>query len=236
VREFDDLNQFVEGMTRKAIRDYENVKEFAENASHEIKTPLAIVQGKLELLEGTDLNQTQHEYVEASHRSIKKLSKLSTSLGLLTKIENQEFEHKEPVNFSAVIEESLQAFRELVVLNGLEVKSDITPKVMIQMHPVLAHVLWTNLFQNAIKHNTHNGMIDIRLTEEKLVVKNTGPAPSTEPQELFKRFKKSEPNTDSIGLGLSIVKRIATRSGFVVSYRYTDEALHKITLWFKESL
>ena len=232
VQEFDDMNQFVEEMTRKAIRDYVNVKEFAENASHEIKTPLAIAQGKLELLEETDLDQTQHQYVEASRRSIRKLSKLSASLGLLTKIDNQEFDAEEEVDFSALIEQSLEAFRELINLNGLRIESDIEPDVRQQMHPVLADVLWTNLFQNAIKHNREEGQIFITLTAQHLIIKNTGAPPSTDPEELFQRFKKSDQNSSSIGLGLSIVRRIAKRNGFAINYRYTDEDLHEVILRF----
>ncbi len=232
VEEFNDLNRFVEGMTRKAIRDYENLKQFAENASHELKTPLSIVQGKLELLAETDLDEDQHKYVEASSRSIRKLSKLSSSLGLLTKIDNQEFEQKEEVNFSELIEQSLDSFRELIKLNGLSIEADINPNVTLHLHPVLADVLWTNLFQNAIKHNVDDGHISINLTNERLVIINTGKPLSTEPEELFKRFKKSDQSAESIGLGLSIVKRIAQRNNFDLKYTF-EEPEHKIEVDFR---
>lgn len=220
VQEFDDLNHFVEGMTTKAISDYRNLKEFAENASHELQTPLAIVKGKLELLTETDLSPEQYQYVEASHRSIKKLSRLSESLALLTKIENHEFTETEEVNLTKLIKTSTESFEEFIELNGLQVELDLEEEVTVQIHPVLADILWTNLFQNAIKHNVEGGSIKIALSNDTLSISNTGEALNLPTDELFKRFKKADSSSDSIGLGLSIVKRIIDQNDFRVAYNY----------------
>ncbi len=222
VKEFDDLNKFVEEMTHKAVADYINLKEFAENASHELQTPLSIVKGKLELLTETDLSPEQYQFVEASQRSIKKLSRLSESLALLTKIENHEFVETEKVNFTKIIKESTQSFEEFIALNGLDVETDLEENVFVEMHPVLADILWTNLFQNAIKHNVEGGSISITLTNDALTISNTGEAPSIPTDELFGRFKKADTNTSSIGLGLSIIKRIVDQNNYSISYNYED--------------
>lgn len=222
VKEFDDLNLFVEEMTRKAVSDYINLKEFAENASHELQTPLSIVKGKLELLTETDLSQEQYQYVESSQRSIKKLSRLSESLALLTKIENHEFTETEEVNLTKLIKESTESFEEFIQLNGLDVETDLEQNVSVQMHPLLADILWTNLFQNAIKHNIDGGEIKIVLTKEKLKISNTGNALESDPEKLFGRFKKADTTTNSIGLGLSIVKRIIDQNGYSISYEFED--------------
>ena len=231
VKEFDDLNKFVEQMTRKAVSDYINLKEFAENASHELQTPLSIVKGKLELLTETDLSPEQYKYVEDSQRSIKKLSRLSESLALLTKIENHEFVKTEKVNLTKLIKESTNSFEEFIKLNGLDVDADLKENVSIIMHPVLADILWTNLFQNAIKHNTEGGRIQIELTSQKLIIANTGNEPNVETDELFGRFKKAETdnNTGSIGLGLSIIKRIVDQNNYSISYVF-DDGWHTITI------
>lgn len=222
VREFDDLNRFVEEMTTKVISDYRNLKEFAENASHELQTPLAIAKGKLELLAETNLTEEQYKYVESLERSVKKLSKLSESLALLTKIENHEFDSDQPVNMSLLIRESLESFEEFIGLNRLTVETDIEDDVKVEMHPVLADILWTNLFQNAIRHNIDEGEIAIRLTDEKLVISNTGKDPGIDPMQLFERFRKADQTSESIGLGLSIIKRIVDQSGGSIHYSYTD--------------
>lgn len=230
VEEFDDLNRFVELMTEKAIADYRNLKEFAENASHELQTPLAIVKGKLELLTETDLAPEQYEYVEASHRSVKKLSRLSESLALLTKIENHEFTNTEEINFTELVEESVKSFEEFIELNGLTVEKDLK-EVKVDMHPVLADILWTNLFQNAIKHNVKGGSIRISLGNNRLKISNTGKPIDMPAEELFGRFKKADTSSKSIGLGLSIVKRIADQNEFGLSYSY-DEPWHIIEIRF----
>jgi signal transduction histidine kinase len=232
VDEFNELNRFVEEMTRKAVSDYKNLKEFAENASHELQTPLAIVKGKLELLTETDLSEEQYKYVEASQRSVKKLSRLSESLALLTKIENHEFTKTEDVNFAKLIKESTQSFEEFIKLNGLNVEQEIEKDVIVKMHPVLADLLWTNLFQNAIKHNVDGGTIKISLSDNSLKISNTGEPLDLPTEELFERFKKNDTGSDSIGLGLSIVKRIADQNDFYIEYAYR-EPWHIIEVHFK---
>lgn len=235
VAEFDDLNRFVEGMTRKAIMDYKNLKEFAENASHELQTPLAIAHGKLELLAETELNPEQYQYVESTLGTIRKLSRLSESLALLTKIENHEFTDATDVNMTGLINDSIEAFDEFVRLNGLRVDTDLEEDVTINMHPVLADIMWSNLFQNAVKHNVKKGCIKIKLTDASLCVMNTGKAPEVRPESLFKRFKKADQNSNSIGLGLSIIKRIADQNGFRAAYSYKDE-WHHISIVFNYDL
>lgn len=232
VEEFNDLNRFVHEMTTKAVSDYQNLKEFAENASHELQTPLSIAEGKLDLLLESDLNEEQYQYVESAHRSINKLSRLSQSLSLLTKIENHEFNSEEKVNLASVIQESLVAFDELIELNQLTIKSKIEQEdLMLSIHPVLADLMWTNLLQNAIKHNKAGGFIDIELARNSLQITNSGPPLTTDPEELFLRFKKDDANSDSIGLGLSIIKRIVDLAQFDINYDYHDE-VHVITVHF----
>ncbi|SMO58514.1 sensor histidine kinase [Gracilimonas mengyeensis] len=232
VKEFADLNQFVEEMTQKAVRDYKNLKEFAENASHEIQTPLAIAKGNLELLAETDLSEEQYRHVIKLEKTVKKLSRLSESLALLTKIENHEFDNDQEVNLSELVKEGIDAFREFIELNQLEVETDIQDGVIINMHPVLADIFWTNLFQNAIRHNIDQGKIKVELTEEKLRISNTGEELDSPPDELFQRFRKGNPNSESIGLGLAIIKRIADQNDLSVSYEHKN-AWHHIEITLK---
>lgn len=230
VKEFDDLNIFVEEMTRKAVSDYKNLKEFAENASHELQTPLAIAKGKLELLTETPLSAEQYQYVESLEKTIKKLSRLSESLALLTKIENHEFKNsKTAINLSEVVRESLEAFSEFIALNNLNVETEIEDDVQLNMHPVLADILWTNLFQNAIRHNIENGCIRIELNKEKLVISNTGKDPEIAPDQLFERFRKADQSSETIGLGLSIIKRIVDQNHLTIMYTYAEK-WHRIEI------
>jgi signal transduction histidine kinase len=229
VKEFSDLNRFVEEMTRKAVKDYKNLKEFSENASHELLTPLAIAKGKLELLNETQLSEEQYRHVESLEKTIKKLSRLSESLALLTKIENHEFGNNQTVNMSTLIKEGLDTFKELIEIKNLEIETDIEDNIQVRMHPVLAELLWTNLLQNAIKHNMQGGNIKVELTRDHLLVSNTGKPLTVPPEQLFERFRKEDQNSSSIGLGLSIVERIVKQNQLEISYT-NDENRHEIKI------
>lgn len=218
IQEFKQLNYFVEEMTKKAVSDYINLKEFTENASHELQTPIAIAKGTLELLAETNLDHQQYEYVDKIEATLNRVSKLNDSLALLTKIENHEFVNNDKVNFSELIKESINEFEEFVLLNKLELKTDIQENVLINMHPALVEILWANLFRNAILHNFENGEVHIKLSSECLQISNTGMEITTNPDSLFERFKKGNQNSKSIGLGLSIVKRITDQCGLKISY------------------
>jgi len=226
--EFAKLNDFLKQMTSKSKKDYFNLKRFNENASHEMQTPLAIARGKIELLmESENLSEEEKKLVNAAHNSILKLSRLGKSLSLISKIENQEFANFEKINFTEVIKKVLKNFEELIELKSIQLKTDLESNVRGKMDPVLADILLTNLLQNSIKHNHQGGMIAITLSQKILEIVNTGNPPEVPPSELFERFKKSQNNHDSLGLGLSIVREICDLSGLDIAYNYIDK-YHRI--------
>lgn len=230
--EFRQLNRFVNEMTHKARRDYLSVKEFSENASHEIQTPLSIAQGKLELLqEMPGLTMEQSELIQAAQYSLLKLSKLSEALLLLTKIDNKEFAAQEEVDFSRIVQCCLCNFAEISGLKGLEFTSEVEEKVLLYMDATLADILVVNLVKNAIRHNIPEGWIHVKLTKNQLCVENTGHPPKVPTQQLFERFQKNHQTDGSLGLGLSIVKKICDINQFTVSYTYLD-AIHQICVKF----
>ena len=221
-REFKELNQFLEKMTNKALDDYRSLKEFSENASHELQTPLAIIRGKLELLMQTRIDEKQASLIEGIQNAVQKLSAVNQSLILLTKLENQEYPVKEKMNFSHFVNAEIESFHELVEMKSLRLTTKIEPEVYLSLNPVLADILFTNLFTNAIRHNLMNGSIDVTLSSSGLSVKNTGDPPKVATQELFKRFKKDKQSSESTGLGLAIVKQICDLNNFRAGYEYTS--------------
>lgn len=229
--EFKKLNNFLSDMMGKAQQDYLSLKEFTENASHEMQTPLAIIRGKLELLLDTPLSDEQARLIVSAQNALNKLSKMGHSLTLLTKIENQEFVAPEQVNLSELLSDTLFAFEELMVMKSIRLEKQLEEGVDIKLHPVLADILVGNLINNAIRHNIEGGYIGVYLTQKHLTIKNTGLALEGEASEMFGRFKKGSANSDSIGLGLAIARRICEQSGLRISYVYQDE-LHTITLYF----
>ncbi|MEZ4828657.1 MAG: HAMP domain-containing sensor histidine kinase [Bacteroidia bacterium] len=223
-REFSNLNNFITLMTTKARHDYLNLKEFTENAAHEMQTPLAIAKGKLELLlESGQLTEEQMHMVNSAYMAISKLSRMGSSLALLTKIENMEFANAREINFSEMLEEKLFDFRELVEMREIRLKTEIEPGVKIVIDPMLMDILITNLLQNAIRHNIENGIIDIHLNNKGLTIKNTGLPPSLPPEMMFERFKKNKQSGESNGLGLSIAKKICDVNNFDIHYDYHSD-------------
>lgn len=223
-QEFQRLNQFALDMTNKAMLDYQNLKEFSENASHEMQTPIAIAQGKLELLlESPDLSEEQLSLVHATQQSIIKISRLGQALTLLTKIDNDEFPAMGSIDFSKIVANNVTTFMELANMQGIDLQADLKQNVNLTIDPVLGDILVTNLLKNALQHNVENGWIRINLTVDYLEVINTGEAPKLPPEQLFQRFKKNNQSKGTLGLGLAIVKRICEVNDYAVTYHYADK-------------
>jgi signal transduction histidine kinase len=232
ISEFKELNTAVTTMTSKAIRDYNEIKSFTENASHEIQTPLAIISSKLELLsQSNNLQEEQMNAIQSISETTNRLSRLNQSLLLLTKIDNKQFKKSGQVNVSVIIEHVLNNYEELIQAKEIVLKKEIQQNIEVTMNETLAEILIINLLANAIKHNLENGTIEILLNQNRLIVSNTGKAPSVEPAAYFERFKKGSDSSDSLGLGLSIVLKICESYNFSINYHYA-EMLHKITISF----
>jgi signal transduction histidine kinase len=224
------LNDFLDVMIKKIITDFKSLKEFSENASHAIKTPLAIIQGKLDLmLNDEELTQSQVENLTSIQGTVRRLSKLSDALVLLTKIDNKEFTRQENVDISLKLNQIIDEFSELIDLKSIKLYKKIDNEVKVKSDPTLIEVMLSNLIINAIKYNWEKGEIYIALSQDELIIKNTGNDLVVDSEELFKRFKKSNQSESSMGLGLAIVKKICDFSGFSISYLQKDKQ-HTITL------
>ena len=232
IKEFDILNGFINQMTEKVSSDYKNLKEFTENASHELQTPLAITKGKLELLlQQENLTQEQIDLIESSYASISHMSKLNRSLTLLSKIENEEFSNKESINLSSELNKALDDFNDLIKLKNLGLECDIQEEVIIKNDKTLIKVLINNLLQNAIRHNNKDGRIIVTLSGNTLTIKNTGATLDIPGEQLFERFKKGVHSEKNSGLGLSIVHKICELSHYEISYDIDGE-WHKVIITF----
>jgi signal transduction histidine kinase len=232
INEFDELNKAVSTMSERVVKDYDALKSFTEDASHEIQTPLAIVNSKLELLiQAENYTETQLQDIQTIQAEINRLSKLNQSLLLLTKIENQQFVEIAAVDIVKLITLQLNNYEELFSSKQISIKINSKEEIILAMNETLAQILISNLITNAIKHNIKNGSIEITLLENELIVANTGSALTNHPKTLFERFKKDKVNAESLGLGLSIVKKICERYNFKVNYIY-ENGLHIIKVLF----
>jgi signal transduction histidine kinase len=234
-REFSILNRFITQMTEKIRQDYLALKEFSENASHELQTPVAIIKGKLELLsQSENLTREQMDYLASAQDAASHMGQLHQSLTMLMKIENREFSNLKELNLSEELDHLIRDFRELIELRNLRIDYAIDPNIAVKNDQLLIRILLSNLLQNAIRHNQENGEIGIYLRKSELIIKNTGENPGIPTTELFKRFKKAKQSARSSGLGLAIVSEICEISGYKLDYRYLD-GWHQVTINLNES-
>jgi signal transduction histidine kinase len=233
ITEFAQLNEVLKTLTEKIRSEYLNLKEFSENASHEIQTPLAIIRLRIEqMLQSSDINHELAEHLVSIGQSVNKISRINQALSLISKIENNQYPEVSVVNVNQKIEAILSQFHDFIVSRKLNVQFDAADEVEIQMNPDLSDFLISNLMGNAIKHNIDKGWIKISLNRKELIMSNTGQDPGVDTNQLFFRFKKAEHSTDSPGLGLAIVKKVTELYGMKISYQYSD-SIHTLHILFK---
>ena len=116
-------------------------------------------------------------------------------------------------------------------MKKIKVSATLDETVSVRMNPALAEILVSNLISNAIRHNLSAGTLEIVLNAAQLSVTNTGKPLTCPPEQLFQRFRKSDPSGDSVGLGLAIVHKIAALSKITIAYQ-TDGNLHTLLLNF----
>lgn len=232
IDEFQELNSSLIKLTDKIKSDFTNLKEFTENASHEMQTPLAIMQSKSEvLLQSENLSSEQASQIRVIYQSVQRLSKLNKTLLLLSKIENRQFKDLEPIKVNEVIENQLEIFEDFIENKNLTVHEKSTLEVEIKANPMLFDMVITNLISNAIKHNKEGGVIEILTTNLFISVSNSGEPSKLASSSLFERFKKDSNATNSFGLGLAIVKKICDNYNWKITHSYVEDQ-HNISIYF----
>lgn len=229
IEEFAYMNKLLEDTITGAENDYQVLKEFTENASHEIQTPLAIIRSKLDLvIQEEGLSEKQTQALASIYSGIKRLTKLNQSLLLLAKIENNQFASTEMVNLEEKIEEKIDQFQEFWSNNNITLSTKLA-SAKIQTNPELIDILLSNLIGNAGRHNYKNGSIFIELNNHELIIENTGSPHALDPEKLFQRFYKEAQHSQHNGLGLSIVKQICEQLNILIGYSFANN-LHRFTL------
>jgi signal transduction histidine kinase len=229
IDEFAFMNQTLEKATNQARQDYLVLKEFTENASHEMQTPLSIIRSKLDLLiQEENLSEEQSKNVQSTYQAIEKLSRLNQSLLLLAKIENNQYSETVLINLKEKVEEKLYAFQELWQNQNISVSTSLE-NLFINMNSELADILLNNLFSNATRHNFAYGFIRVRLSGKEINITNSSLQKKLDNDRLFSRFYKQAEGEGHNGLGLSIIKQICDASGCTIHYSFTDQE-HSFTL------
>ena len=230
IEEFNTLNEDIKNLISKSVRSYQSQKQFIENASHEIQTPIAIAINKLELLlEDNNLEEKQASKLISAIENLERLSRFNQSLLLLAKIENKQFPETQEINLNELTQDILNNFEDLIVHKNARLKVDSKEQLILSINPDLAQILLTNLIKNAIIHNPDSGLIRISIDSKSWRISNPGDE-SLDQKYLFTRFQKVKDSSRSSGLGLAIAKAIANLYNLDLFYEFQDAHIFKISI------
>jgi signal transduction histidine kinase len=230
--EFDELNKVLLNLINNVNAAYYIQKQFVENASHEMQTPLAIIRSKLELLiNQPDLTEKAAFLLGDITEANDRLSQMNRTLLLLAKIENSQFPNTEEINISQMLQLLLNNFQQHYD-HFPTLTATIEDAVIVTADRSLIEILLSNLVNNAILHNKSGGEINIVLQASFFLIENTGLPLEVNPEELFERFKKGSYQTKTTGLGLALVKQICLLYQYKISYEYQD-GWHKVKVIFR---
>ena len=230
IDEFNMLNSAVDKMLKTNIETFNSQKQFIENASHELQTPLAVTFNKLERLAETgELTSQQAELLSSAIDSLIRLKRLNQSLLLLSKIDNNQYADTQTVNVNLIAHRIVEDSEDLASYKQVEIVVEANDTCLWNLHPDLANILLSNLIMNAIKYNIPGGKVWVIIDKKTLTVKNNGVDRPLNEKRIFDRFYKEQESENSTGLGLAIVKAIANHFGIAVNYRYNSEHTFKLS-------
>jgi len=225
IQEFDELKRVLEVMTRRLANDYRELKEYTDHTTHELQTPLAVIKSKTDLLIQSDrLGSHEMKLLEAINTSVHQLSRLNSTLTLITRIENRQFTAKEEINLDRLLDRHLELLQEHIELKQIKVEKHYNDagRVLL-MDQGLADLLIANLLKNAIVHNSEGGTILLETGPGSLIISNNGPPLAFKKEELFTRFVRDTKRSGNFGLGLSLVKKVCETYQINIEYSFENQ-------------
>lgn len=232
IQEFNRLNQSIEKLIERNTSIYKNQREFIENAAHELQTPLAVFQAKIDtLIQSAEFTEQQNYLLSSLNDSVSRLNRLNKNLLLLSKMENDIYSEKQTINLNEAIEKNFDFFAEQAKAKDLLIKKEFQKTVIVKTNLFLVEILISNLFLNAIRHNVTNGLITVKLTNDSLIFSNTGLVRPLVSDSLYNRFSKSNPSEKGTGLGLAIVNKIAELNNWQITYLFSNN-IHSFSVTF----
>ncbi|MBR1983600.1 MAG: HAMP domain-containing histidine kinase [Clostridia bacterium] len=229
--EYSKYNQYdliMENINKMAMELQKNEvlkTDFISNVSHEIKTPLAVIQNYSMLIQDDNLDsETRKSYAKTLISASKRITDLITNILKLNKLENQQLQEKyEAFNLTEALSDCVVEFETIIEKKNLVLNCDFDD-VFIFSSKSLLEIVWNNLISNAIKFTPENGKIDIFLkrleNNVEIKVSDTGCGMSSETgMRIFEKFYQGDTShsTQGNGLGLALVKKVIDILGGEIS-------------------
>lgn len=230
VTEFTELKTSLKDLADRGQKEFKALKEFTENASHEMQTPLGIIQSKLDRISQLPINEELAEHIVQAKSGVSRLKRLNKSLLLLAKLDNNAFPQKETIAVDKNIQQQLEALEELFSSKHIIVKKTLQP-LNVLANPYLFEIMIVNLLSNSIRFTPAGETVAVSIADNSLIISNVGPELDFPKETLFQRFKKSSHQTDSTGLGLAIVQQICSTHEWKIDYQYLHHQ-HQFSIHF----
>jgi signal transduction histidine kinase len=233
IDEFRELNLTFRDLTERSRKEYLALREFTENASHEIQTPLSIIQSKLDRMSQMHVDKQMATFIVQAKAGVDRLSKMNRSLLLLAKLDNEVFTDRQHVSIHDLLGVQLTNMDELFINKKITVQKHLHATT-VYSDPYLVDILLTNLLSNTLRYTPANETVEISLENNVLAIINTGPEPDFDQDRIFERFTKTQSSITSTGLGLAIVKEICILNQWNIRYHYLDGKHHFEVVFEKE--
>jgi len=213
----------------KELTTIETLKtDFIANVSHEIKTPLSVIQSYATVIQDDNITPAErHEYGKTIVEASKKLTELVTNILKLNKLESQEIlPVSEPYALDEQLRECVLNYEELWDKKNITLVGDDIEEVTVNCDRTLLELVWNNLISNAIKFTDEGGTITLTLKKENglavVLMKDTGCGMSeVTAAHVFDRFYQGDTShsTEGNGLGLALVKKVIALIGGEISVK-----------------
>ncbi len=223
VVEFSRLSKVAKRAVERLEAQSEEQRSFLGNMSHELKTPLSVCVGRIELLlDDPDLTEHQATELMKLRRSLMDTVRLNKTLLTVYKVDNNQFPESENVNFRTLVDEVLELFGEIYVSREISVTVDATADFCFSMNMELAKSLVHNLLKNAYVHSEKGSGITVRMGSEGFAISNDGDTPLDETKVFTRFYRQSSDKAGSTGLGLALAGSICRNYGLPIHYSWAD--------------
>ena len=231
ITEFEELNVEINGMIERNELVFHQQKQFIENASHELQTPLAIVINKIDLaIQNENPDKNSLLLLTEVKSDLRRMAGLNKSLLMLSKIENSQFSQTSKLDFNEKISGLVKSYEDFTDFKKIKVNIEEKGYFIADFNPDLAEILLSNLLKNAVKYTHQKGTVEIIVEDNRLTFRNTGVSEPLDSSRIFTRFYKQGSDHSSTGLGLSIIRTIIRQyPGWDIIYRF-EEGMHSFIL------